>query len=51
MIQADPTDPYIRVGQTFPQLDEDMARRVGTYGSEEDIKQGTFALLSAVSAA
>ena len=42
MTQADPTDPYVRVGQTFPQLDEDMARRVGTYGSEEDIKPGTL---------
>jgi thioredoxin reductase (NADPH) len=42
MTQADTTDPYARVGQTFPQLDEEMARRVGSYGSEEDVKEGTL---------
>jgi thioredoxin reductase (NADPH) len=38
----DPTDPYARVGQTFPQLDEDMVRRVASYGSEEKVKEGTL---------
>jgi len=42
MMHADPTDPYARVGQTFPQLDGDMARRVGAYGSEEDLREGTL---------
>src|ERR1700722_19138143 len=42
MTQSDPTDPYARVGQTFPQLDEDMTRRVATYGSEEQVREGTL---------
>jgi thioredoxin reductase (NADPH) len=42
MTQTDPTDPYARVGQTFPQLDKDMTRRVGAYGSEENPKEGTL---------
>jgi thioredoxin reductase (NADPH) len=40
--EQDPTDPYARVGQTFPQLDEDMARRVASYGREENIEAGTL---------
>lgn len=40
--ERDPTDPFARVGQTFPQLDEEMTGRVAGYGSEENIKAGTL---------
>ena len=40
--EQDPTDPYARVGQTFPQLDQEMASRVASYGSEENIEAGTL---------
>jgi thioredoxin reductase (NADPH) len=40
--EQDPSDPYARVGQTFPQLDEDMVRRIASYGSEETLREGTL---------
>ena len=33
----DPDDPYLREAQTFPRLNEDMARRVAAYGVEEQV--------------
>ncbi len=37
----DPTDPFQRTAQTFPQLSEEMAERIGRYGSEEWLEHGT----------
>jgi thioredoxin reductase (NADPH) len=37
----DPSDPYAREQQTFPQLSEDMSRRVAAYGTEERLAKGT----------
>src|SRR5665213_1715650 len=31
----DPTDPFQRIAQTFPQLSEEMVERIGHYGAEE----------------
>ena len=39
--ELDPTDPYARAAQTFPQLSEEMAERVAAYGIEEQLPQGT----------
>jgi thioredoxin reductase (NADPH) len=38
----DPTDPFQRVAQTFPQLNEEMADRIGHYGAEERLASGTL---------
>lgn len=38
---ADPSDPYLRKGQTYPQLSPDMAQRIAAFGTEEEIPQGT----------
>jgi thioredoxin reductase (NADPH) len=40
--EQDPADPYARVGQTFPRLSEEMARRIAAYGSEEPLQAGTL---------
>ncbi len=40
--EQDPTDPFARVGQTFPQLNEEMTGRVAGYGGEENIEAGTL---------
>jgi thioredoxin reductase (NADPH) len=37
----DPTDPFQRVAQTFPQLGEDMVERIRHYGREERLAPGT----------
>ncbi len=42
MIQADPTDPYARVGQTFPRLNHHVTERVCAYGSEEVVSEDTL---------
>jgi thioredoxin reductase (NADPH) len=39
---ADPTDPYEREAQTFPQLGTGMIERVAAYGEEEDFAAGTL---------
>ena len=39
--ELDPTDPYARETQTFPQLSEDMSARVGSYGPIEELAEGT----------
>ena len=38
----DPTDPYARKAQTFPQLSPDMAARVTQFGTEERLPAGTL---------
>lgn len=38
----DPTDPYTREAQIFPQLSEDMAGRIMGYGKVESLTQGTL---------
>ena len=38
----DPTDPYAREGQTFPQLSAEMAGRVARYGTEERLGAGAL---------
>jgi thioredoxin reductase (NADPH) len=38
----DPTDPYNREAQTFPQLNEDQLERVRAFGTVEDVPAGTF---------
>ncbi len=43
----DPTDPFQRTAQTFPQLSEEMAERIGRYGSEEWLEHGTPPLCAA----
>ena len=40
---SDPTDPYARAAQTFPQLSEDQTRRIARYGTEETLADGTLA--------
>ena len=37
-----PDEPYERAAQAFPQLDDDMAARVASYGEEELVTQGTL---------
>src|SRR4051794_41024036 len=37
----DPSDPMAREAQTFPQLSEDMARRVAAFGLEENLPKDT----------
>ncbi|MEC5386883.1 FAD-dependent oxidoreductase [Uliginosibacterium sp. H3] len=37
-----PDEPYERAAQAFPQLDDDMAARVASYGEEELVPQGTL---------
>jgi thioredoxin reductase (NADPH) len=39
--ELDPSDPYAREQQTFPQLSVDMSRRVAAYGIEERLAEGT----------
>ncbi|MEZ5934758.1 MAG: FAD-dependent oxidoreductase [Alphaproteobacteria bacterium] len=40
---VDPSDPYAREAQTFPQLSEEQASRVAGYGSEETLETGALA--------
>jgi thioredoxin reductase (NADPH) len=37
----DPSDPYAREAQTFPQLSPEMAERVAAYGAQERVTGGT----------
>ncbi|MEP9359430.1 FAD-dependent oxidoreductase [Sphingomonas sp. KR3-1] len=37
---SDPSDPYRREAQTFPELSDDMAERVSAFGSIEDLPEG-----------
>jgi thioredoxin reductase (NADPH) len=39
--ELDPSDPYAREAQTFPQLTTEMAQRVAAYGIEERAPAGT----------
>ncbi len=39
----DPTDPYAREAQIFPQLSQDMAARICAYGRVETLPKGTLA--------
>jgi thioredoxin reductase (NADPH) len=41
-LPLDPTDPWIRPAQTFPQLTEEMIGRVRAYGREEVIDEDTY---------
>ena len=41
-IELDPTDPYNRRAQTFPQLSHEMKSRVAAFGSVEDLEEGTY---------
>nr|AYM54026.1 bifunctional protein : sensor cNMP-binding domain-like protein [Pyxidicoccus fallax] len=38
----DPSDPYERLAQTFPQVTPEMAERIATYGTEERLPGGTL---------
>ncbi len=40
--ELDPSDPYAREAQTFPQLSLEMAARVASYGLEERLPPGTL---------
>ncbi|MDB5801531.1 MAG: bifunctional protein : sensor, cNMP-binding domain-like protein [Rhodocyclales bacterium] len=40
--QESPDDPYERVAQTFPRLDQDTVARIAAYGAEEVIAQDTL---------
>jgi thioredoxin reductase (NADPH) len=41
-LPLDPTDPWIRPAQTFPELTEDMIGRVRAYGAEEEAAEDMF---------
>jgi thioredoxin reductase (NADPH) len=38
--ELDPSDPYARAAQTFPQLSPEMAQRIVGYGAEERLAKG-----------
>ncbi len=40
--ELDPTDPFNRTAQTFPQLSPEMAARVAAFGTEEPLPAGTY---------
>lgn len=40
--RLDPSDPYLREGQTFPKLNDDMAARVFAFGHAEGVEDGAF---------
>ena len=40
--ELDPTDPYSRSAQTFPELSVEMAERVAAFGKEEALPKGTY---------
>jgi thioredoxin reductase (NADPH) len=40
--ELDPTDPYNRAAQTFPELSAEMAARVSAFGTEEELPKGTY---------
>jgi thioredoxin reductase (NADPH) len=40
--ELDPSDPYNRTAQTFPQLSEEMSGRVTAFGREEWLPKGTY---------
>jgi thioredoxin reductase (NADPH) len=40
--ELDPSDPYNRASQTFPQLSPEMSSRVAAFGTEETLAQGTY---------
>jgi thioredoxin reductase (NADPH) len=42
IIELDPTDPYNRAAQTFPQLSHEMKSRVAAFGKMEDLAEGTY---------
>lgn len=39
-LTADPSDPYKREAQTFPELNDDMAGRVAAFGNVEELPEG-----------
>jgi len=41
-LPLDPADPYAREAQTFPRLNQEMARTVAAYGREERVASGTL---------
>jgi thioredoxin reductase (NADPH) len=41
-IELDPSDPYNRAAQTFPQLSHEMKSRVAAFGTKEDLDEGTY---------
>lgn len=40
--EFDPSDPYVREAQTFPQVNPEMAERIAAYGTEERLPGGTL---------
>ena len=40
--QLDPSDPYVRQAQTFPELSPEMAATIASYGREEQLPAGTL---------
>jgi hypothetical protein len=40
--EIDPTDPWLRESQTFPELPPEMVRRVAAYGEEEEFAEDTL---------
>jgi thioredoxin reductase (NADPH) len=40
--ELDPSDPYARGAQTFPQLSHELAARVAAYGTERRLPKGTL---------
>lgn len=38
----DPSDPYLRVAQTFPVLSDEMSARVAAFGTAEDLPDGAM---------
>jgi thioredoxin reductase (NADPH) len=40
--ELDPSDPYNRTAQTFPQLSPEMTARVAAFGTEETLPEGTY---------
>ncbi|MBX9646644.1 MAG: FAD-dependent oxidoreductase [Xanthobacteraceae bacterium] len=41
-LDVDPADPYSREAQIFPRLGQDMAERIRSYGTVEDLPAGTL---------
>ena len=39
---VDPSDPYLRLAQTFPALSEEQIARAATFGTVENLGQGTI---------
>ncbi len=41
-VSSDPTDPYNREAQTFPQLSQEQVDRITGFGTVEDVPKGAF---------